>query len=135
MARDGCLNRILVIVHHLLDPLGGIEEASVPRPNPVILIDEARHAVGDLGEPGLRLQRRGSRLLQLGDIGQHGQDPESLVVGTDKQPLGVDHLVHGIIRQPELAPAIELLAALPDAGILPEHPLPDSIRQLILEQP
>ncbi|MNS33288.1 hypothetical protein D3C72_653980 [compost metagenome] len=119
---------------HLLEPLGGVEEAAVARPQPVILIDQPRHAVGDLGQPGLRLLRRGTRLPQLGDVRQYGQDPEPLAVGTDEQPLGVDHLMLDSVGELDLAAAVKLLATLPDPGILLDHPGPDGLRQPVLEQ-
>ncbi|MNG98474.1 hypothetical protein D3C79_576170 [compost metagenome] len=100
----------------------------------MILIDQPRHAVGDLGQPGLRLLRRGTRLPQFGDVRQYGQDPEPLAVGTDEQPLGVDHLMLDTVGAPDLAAAVQLLAALPDPGILLDHPGPDGFRQPVLEQ-
>ena len=43
--------------------------------------------------------------------------------------------MQAIVIKPDLAPAMELLSALPDAGILLHHPGTDRLGQSILEQP
>ncbi|MNG99428.1 hypothetical protein D3C79_585970 [compost metagenome] len=128
------LHRFIFIAHYLSETLGGVEEVPIARPQPMVLVNQARHAVGDLGESGLGLLGREPRLFQLGHIGQHGQDPESLAAGADEQALGVDHLMFDTVGELDLAAAMELLATLPDPGILLDHPGPDGLRQPVLEQ-
>ncbi|MNQ52753.1 hypothetical protein D3C85_667800 [compost metagenome] len=105
-------------------PLGHIEEAPLARPLPQILIDDARHAVGDLGEAGLRLAGPRLGLLDPGHIGQHRQDPQLLAALRAIGLFGIDDVERGAIMAPAVARPLHRLAAQPHLLLLPQHLLP-----------
>ena len=115
----------------LARPLRGIEEAPLAGSDPEVLIDDAWHAVGDLGEAGLRLAGPRLGLLDAGHVGQHGQDTEHVSIRGGVGALGIDDVEHGAILAAAVARPLQLCAALPHLLLLFQYPSPLSGRHAV----
>ena len=123
-ARLGCHQLLVGHPENVAGALGQIEEFPLAGPLPEILIDQTRHAVGDVPQPALHFPHLVFGGLEGTDIGQYRQHPLNRAVCCAIGQLDVDHVQGNIPLALGITRSLEDLAGFPDRTLLAQHLLP-----------